>query len=603
MSAVSEWIQTCDYFYPPLHHQNQEPQQTIYNVDSNAQNNILSAPYRPCHGLSPHTQQLQDTSNSSLLNLMSMSSGINPLPCHSEPYSQVLDVHLWSQLNAGGLNLLSTPLVPAVSQPDVSSLDSIGEQQQELMTVLNSWTQLFNPAATPSLASSSSNAPSPSLSPSLSSVYTPLSSLPSTPSHPFSSPSPLLSTNAASYPPPHTSEYMSAFKNLSHKFAPRTSSMLTRRQSQALALKSALALSNSSAPSETSSSSTWLMASSSPSSSSSPLTCQVCKKQYANSSTLRRHLKIHAYANSAARSLASSRSSTPFSDTASHTALELESQQTLQPQQHQEPYLTPLLCTGIPTLSLNDGVTSPLLSSMPFLSSSSSSTPLIQGYNPCSDPDIKKPECVGCNKAFARRDTVILHIKNQKRKWDLLSAMLPTLASTAAVATSTTAANGESSLDELDLESMHLIARTQRLSLGATNGSGSLRRKGGQKHRRTHPYRMVEKLWQSTMQRKGVQLACSVNNTSNGGGDHKAHNNKVKVEFGSEDCIENLPQGVQDEADETDDGWPSKDALSQMDSQAKLQWMMKMMVLPPCWKERKVRLFGAFGVLEEKVLQ
>ncbi|KAF9284000.1 hypothetical protein BGZ68_004964 [Mortierella alpina] len=273
----------------------------------------------------------------------------------------------------------------------------------------------------------------------------------------------------------------------------------------------------------------------------------------------------------------------------------------------------PLICTGVPTLSLNGGVvTSPRPSSTPFLPSSSPSAtttmPLIQGYNPCSDPDIKKPECVGCNKAFARRDTVILHIKNQKRKWDLLNAMLPTLASTAAAASSssssstasasvavTTMMTGVSSLDGFDD-----VAKTQKLSLSGVdnnsyNGSGSLRRRGGQKHRRTHPYRMVEKLWQSTMQRKGVQLACTVSSNHSHGEDHPA--NKVKVGLGGEEGY------MEDEVDETEDGWPSKDALAQMDSQTKLQWMMKMMVLPPCWKERRVRLFGAFGVLEEKVLQ
>ncbi|KAF9962794.1 hypothetical protein BGZ70_007888 [Mortierella alpina] len=645
MSAVSDWIQTCDYFYPPLHHQNQEPQQPIYNVDVHAQNKILLTPYQAYHGFPSHNQQLQDTSNSSLLNLMSMDANTGPLSCLSEPSSQVLDVHVWSQLNAQHLNVLDPALVPAVSQPVVSSsLNSINEQQQELLTVLDSWTRLFHPAVSPSLASSSSNAPSPSPS----SVYTSFSSLPGTPLPTFSSPPPFLTANASSYPLPPTSEYLNTYKTLSHKFAPRTSSILTRRQSQALALEAALACKDSSAPSAASSPSSAFQTSSPPSSSSSssssPLVCQVCKKHYANSSTLRRHLKIHAYANSAARSLSSSRSVTPFSDNASQTALDVETRSTSPQEQHeqqpqqqphyQESYLMmPLICTGVPTLSFSDDVTSSLPSSSSSISSPSSSssssslTPLIQGYNPCSDPDIKKPECVGCNKAFARRDTVILHIKNQKRKWDLLNALLPTLASTHTAAAgaagadgamTTTAMTGPSSLEGLDMEGMHLITKTHKLSLSASNtsggngggGGGGQRRRGGQKHRRTHPYRMVEKLWQSTMQRKGVHLACNANHNHNnngnahGGEDHAA--NKVKVELGDEEgsMDTDLSQAIQDEAaDETDDGWPSRDALAQMDSQAKLQWMMKMMVLPPCWKERKVRLFGAFGVLEEKVLQ
>ncbi|KAF9576002.1 hypothetical protein EC968_000562 [Mortierella alpina] len=608
MSAVSDWVQTCNYFYPSSHHQNQELQQPIYHADVHGPNNLLSASYQPYYGFPHHSHQLQDTNNSSLLNLMSVDSNTGPLSYPSESNSQVLDVQLWSQLNAQGLNMLGASFVPAISPPAVSSdLDSINVQQQELLTVLDSWTRIFNPAVSPSLASSSSNAPSPSLSSSPLSIYTSLSPLPGTPSQISSSPSPLLTANASSCTSTLASDYINTFKPLSHKFAPRTSSILTRRQSQALALKSALAHANSSSPPDSSHTSSALQISS-----SSPLTCQVCKKQYANSSTLRRHLKIHAYANSAARSLSSSRSSTPFSDTGSHAALDVEGHQSTQqelqqqePQRPQESYMMPLICTGIPTLSFNGAVSSAQPSSSPFLPSSlssSSTTPLIHGYNPCSDPDIKKPECVGCNKAFARRDTVILHIKNQKRKWDLLNALLPTLAATAAAAAAaTTVSDGACSLEGLDLEGMRLITKTQKLSLCANNSSGSLRRRGSQKHRRTHPYRMVEKLWQSTMQRKGVQLAGGHVNNPNNGETHET--GKLKVAIDEERYTEDLTQAVRDEKDEMDDGWPSKDALAQMDSRAKLQWMMKMMVLPPCWKERKVRLFGAFGVLEEKVLQ
>ncbi|KAF9984845.1 hypothetical protein BGZ65_012441 [Modicella reniformis] len=49
-----------------------------------------------------------------------------------------------------------------------------------------------------------------------------------------------------------------------------------------------------------------------------------------------------------------------------------------------------------------------------------------------------------------------------------------------------------------------------------------------------------------------------------------------------------------------DDDWSSLQEMSQLDTQAKVKWMLKVMELPPCWKERKVRMFGAFGVLEEK---
>ncbi|KAF9978221.1 hypothetical protein BGZ73_003225 [Actinomortierella ambigua] len=57
---------------------------------------------------------------------------------------------------------------------------------------------------------------------------------------------------------------------------------------------------------------------------------------------------------------------------------------------------------------------------MPALATTSAllSSSILQ-YRPGVDTDYRKPECVGCNKAFARRDTVILHIKNIRRKWEL----------------------------------------------------------------------------------------------------------------------------------------------------------------------------------------
>ncbi|KAG0231945.1 hypothetical protein BGW42_008545 [Actinomortierella wolfii] len=57
---------------------------------------------------------------------------------------------------------------------------------------------------------------------------------------------------------------------------------------------------------------------------------------------------------------------------------------------------------------------------MPALATTSAllSSSILQ-YRPGIDTDYRKPECVGCNKAFARRDTVILHIKNIRRKWEI----------------------------------------------------------------------------------------------------------------------------------------------------------------------------------------
>ncbi|KAF9923730.1 hypothetical protein FBU30_006211 [Linnemannia zychae] len=51
--------------------------------------------------------------------------------------------------------------------------------------------------------------------------------------------------------------------------------------------------------------------------------------------------------------------------------------------------------------------------------------------------------------------------------------------------------------------------------------------------------------------------------------------------------------------DQTSDEWPSQEVLDGMDNQTKVRWMIKMAVVPPCWSERKVRLFGAYGMVEE----
>jgi len=84
------------------------------------------------------------------------------------------------------------------------------------------------------------------------------------------------------------------------------------------------------------------------------------------------------------------------------------------------------------------------------------------------------------------------------------------------------------------------------------------------------------------------------------GGRDGNDDNEVEDNDGDDDDDDAL--GAEEEAI-GEDGWPSLETMSRMDSQIKLRWMMKMMVMPPCWTERKVRLFGAFGVMEEKVLQ
>ncbi|KAG0049686.1 hypothetical protein BGZ83_005490 [Gryganskiella cystojenkinii] len=389
-----------------------------------------------------------------------------------------------------------------------------------------------------------------------------------------------------------------------HKVTPRTPSILTRRRSSSMRaishmsggsrsnhISSASSLSHArpSVSSTTSASSS----SSINTPSSSSLTCQVCKKRYANNSTLRRHLKIHAYANSSARSMSMPR---PMTGDGPSTTTHRLSLSTISGE---------MCASGSSTLA-------------PYGSSSSSSASAtmmsipIQGCNPSLDPDIKKPECVGCNKAFARRDTVILHIKNKKRKWDLLNAMLPALTSpSSSLATSVINIAGDTT---------------------ATTTCPTGRRV--QRQRKSHPYRMVEKLWQSTLQKKGLLLTsgpCSFPSSSltsslRASCRDGSYGGMSVVEVIKMEAVSARPvavgfdekgeeyrhhhhhhqdgEGMLDlEQGEDEDGWPSLETMSRMDNQTKLRWMMKMMVVPPCWTERKVRLFGAFGVMEEKVLQ
>ncbi|KAI7826511.1 hypothetical protein BC939DRAFT_501694 [Gamsiella multidivaricata] len=362
------------------------------------------------------------------------------------------------------------------------------------------------------------------------------------------------------------------------------------------------------------------------SSSMSSLTCQVCRKRYANNSTLRRHLKIHAYANASSRALACLRA------TSSIPSSTLSSSSLASSTTGSHPY-KPLLCSGLSALSISSSSPASSLSSSSSSSSSSASTTAtlntIQGYNPSSDPDIKKPECVGCNKAFARRDTVILHIKNQKRKWDLLSAMLPTLR---ASSVSSLTAEEQELWDEKGLDG-NSTRRTTAMAaaIGSTvgdavvmaptgkasavTGSGSSSGRKVHRQRRSHPYRMVEKLWHSTLQKKGLVLSGSSLGPGNSGLNTLVGQDALRAK--KEDCEDDEDGGDtvdgearrerqgrdEDEDEDGEGGWPSLEVMSEMDSQTKLEWMMKMMKMPPCWRERKVRLFGAFGVLEERVLQ
>lgn len=292
------------------------------------------------------------------------------------------------------------------------------------------------------------------------------------------------------------------------------------------------------------------------------------------------------------------------------------------------------------------------------------------GYNPGYDPTIRKPECAGCNKPFARRDTVILHIKNQKRKWDLLCAMLPALA--ASTSTSATAAgnadyggdDGDEG-DEGDDETKNNNHRTSSMSKGASWRAGSTAaQRRSVRQKKAHPFRVAEKLWQSTLQKKKIHFGAykkppfitnattatrattmtakrasateaagsksrplSFSNESGadvGGFDenmyvdndhqsqlqHQHHQAQgdVDVEIMNTYIANNINDVNNDnELNELeggeDDGWPSQEALELMDNQTKIQWMIQMAVLPPCWSERKVRIFGLHGEIEESVLQ
>ncbi|KAF8970246.1 hypothetical protein BGZ46_010553 [Entomortierella lignicola] len=431
-----------------------------------------------------------------------------------------------------------------------------------------------------------------------------------------------------------------------HNFVPRSTSKLTRRLSQTVQLKTSLSSLSSSSSSSSSSPSS---PSSSPSlksgsvfgnrqaSSHSPLwlstsvsrlTCPICKGRYANNSTLRRHQRIHDLELNQAKQLALDRSllgsggggegtvtaKTEKVDNVGNTSTLLEDTESLAHRRS--------LCSGVSLLSLSDIKQ--------------------QGIDPAHedlpDPNLRKPECVGCKKAFARRDTVILHIKNQKRKWDLLNAILQSL----------TAVN----CDALQVDAMQSISITSTAAAvvalsvpgenaigagaGASTSAGVVKNKKPQRQRRSHPYRMAEKLWHSTLQRHHISLTSnsSNNNRTTGGATSKgsqspsikkeaADEYRVKVEEDddndddfNDDCDNFVrhckleDEGVSDEEVEDDeekvdgdDNWPDMEEISKMDSQAKLQLMMRTMTLPPCWRVRKVRIFGEFGVLDQKVLQ
>ncbi|KAG0340257.1 hypothetical protein BG000_000329 [Podila horticola] len=265
------------------------------------------------------------------------------------------------------------------------------------------------------------------------------------------------------------------------------------------------------------------------SSSSSSLTCSVCHKKYANNSTLRRHQKIHVYAKNESRASLTSR-------------------------------LPPLLPPGVfSSLTIPFATTSSTSSSTPIApllgrlvlptdTSGVSTTErhTVQGYSPGSDPDIKKPECVGCGKAFARRDTVILHIKNQKRHWDEFVAM----------------------------REQWTCEKKASLSLSSSSSgvpSTNLSVLGAEENDDIFEFELDD-----------------VDAIS------------VEDEWEEEDDED---EDVEERDEEGDAEMYDIELVANMDAPQKFEWIMRAMKMPPCWKERKVRLFGAFGILEESVLQ
>ncbi|KAG0378450.1 hypothetical protein BGX24_003808 [Mortierella sp. AD032] len=422
------------------------------------------------------------------------------------------------------------------------------------------------------------------------------------------------------------------------------------------------------------------------------LICPICKKDYANNSTLRRHLKIHAYnsTSTATRKVCtppppplsganisttgshnSALSSTPGSATSNHPDVTVMSSTLAAVNTHLISSFWPY--RDIPASSSIMNSATPmrqihLQSHIAAAAAAAVGGVVTPGYSPGSDPTIKKPECVGCSKPFARRDTVILHIKNQKRKWDLLCTMLPAL-STSSSGNSSNTDQGASSgiaidgdddedgdggddddddgevtmMDSNGCRQIQIHTRQQRtssLARAATSAKlvGPTHRRYV-RQRRAHPFRDVEKLWQSTLQRKKIHfgaykkpVSSSTTASTQRLGVHKSGQfiYEGDGEYGGEEFANHAKQQQQqrqqkrggedmdvdimsafmedenddeDEESEDEDGWPSQEVLDGMDNQTKIHWMVKMAVEPPCWSERKVRLFGAYGMVEETVLQ
>ncbi|KAG0009668.1 hypothetical protein BGZ80_002171, partial [Entomortierella chlamydospora] len=543
------------------------------------------------------------------------SSGSSSVPFPLLPFSsnglslrgQVLDTngnHLSSQFEATSLGndpSLAQQLPSATSCPstpilashasfaatvDEMALNPMGAHEQ-FTAILYSWShQLGNPANAKVLSnpgstlgtcanpaySPSSSTPSPALS--TSSSFTTSSGFIASPSLAPSVYSPSLlsssfsklnTSNTSNKPCKNNMSNNDDDKNnvnaLTRNFIPRSASKFTRRLLQVSPLEPASSSSSSSSAAAAAlmpgsmfrrvSTRSW----SSPP--ALPLTCQVCRKQYANNSTLRRHFKIHVYANNSARALATYRANNAANASANANANTSAGAGVNKSLGHQTPAShRPSLCSGVSSMSIGDQPpTDGSGSTAPGSTMTTTSASLMtQGYIPSSDPYLKKPECVGCNKAFARRDTVILHIKNQKRKWDLLNAILPTLIGITSPTDLPAGLTGATTTPTTALGAA--AASTVFLSSGSNNKSGK-----GQAS--------VKKEAEGVKyHRRGITRGNS--NSGSNGEDDDEGDDAFKVEEGEED--------LSDEADNDDEGdWPDMEAISKMDNQAKLKWMMDTM--------------------------
>ncbi|KAF9160223.1 hypothetical protein DFQ26_005767 [Actinomortierella ambigua] len=398
---------------------------------------------------------------------------------------------------------------------------------------------------------------------------------------------------------------------------------------------------------------------------SSPATeyvCPVCHKCYANNSTLRRHLKIHAYACSAAsaavaaattttagmmtlgvaqeqyshaqrrhRSIlisegdddeleaegddgsqgmfsaaaaaaikeeegdswvalsASSRLAAASSSAKSSPRLKLTPPSSSHHQQHHHPssssptFLASSAFSSSPSSSPSSfGLSMPALVTTSALLSSS-----ILQYRPGVDTDYRKPECVGCNKAFARRDTVILHIKNIRRKWEIhWHAQKMALS-----ATVTTDDNRRAQCNEEDMkeeaveedeeervvdgdEEQEEEEEEEEEEVNDSDTDAHRPQRSGRPKSRRDP-------------REAARLYYADGNDSVSTAHYTNHSSHRRVTTTKKGALappsgRHGPKFSKEEEDEL---------------------LQALAEVSPCYRERRVRMFGSFGMVEEPVLQ